>query len=73
MCAVRWFFQLRKTRQSPATFGTLSWRHWCTATLEEVLQPLLTEANVGKVALSCHFACEALCAELYDWDEVERG
>ena len=36
-------------------------------------QPLLTEADVGKVALSCHFACDALCAELYDWDEVERG
>ena len=30
----------------------------------EVLQPLLTEADMGKVALSCHFACDALCAEL---------
>ena len=39
----------------------------------EVLQPLLTAEDVGKVALSCHFACDALCAELYDWDEAERG
>ena len=39
----------------------------------EVLQPLLTADDVGKVAPSCHFACDALCAELYDWDEVERG
>ena len=32
----------------------------------EVLQPLLTSEEVGCVALSCHFACDALCAELYD-------
>ena len=37
-----------------------------------MLQPLPTVADMGKVALSCHFACDALCAELYDWDEVGR-
>ena len=31
----------------------------------EVLQPLLTAEDMGKVALSCHLACDALCAELY--------
>ena len=39
----------------------------------EVLQPLLTTEDVGKVALSCHLACDALCAEHYGWDEAERG
>ena len=34
----------------------------------EVLQPLLTAEDMAKVVLSCHFACDALCAELYDWD-----
>ena len=34
----------------------------------EVLQPLLTAEDMGKVALSCHFACVALCGELYDWE-----
>ena len=34
-----------------------------------VLQPLLTAEEMGKVALTCRFACDALCAELYDWDE----
>ena len=33
----------------------------------EVLQPLLTSEEVGCVALSCHFACDAFCAGLYDW------
>ena len=33
----------------------------------EVLQPLLTSEEVGCVALSCHFASDALCAELYNW------
>ena len=39
----------------------------------EVLQPLLTSKKVGCVALSCHFACDALCAELYDWYAAEHG
>ena len=39
----------------------------------EVLQPLLTSEEVGCVALSCHFACDALCAELYDWEAAEHG
>ena len=39
----------------------------------EVLQPLLSSEETGLVALSCHFACDALCAELYDWDEAEHG
>ena len=39
----------------------------------EVLQPLLTSEEVGCVALSCHFACDALCAELYDWEAAELG
>ena len=34
----------------------------------EVLQPLLTSEEM---ALTCHFACGALCAELHDWDEAE--
>ena len=36
----------------------------------EALQPLLTDEEMGKVALTCRFACDALCAELYNWDEV---
>ena len=36
----------------------------------EVLQPL---EEMGKVELSCRFARDALCAELYDWDEAEQG
>ena len=39
----------------------------------EVLEPLLASEEMGLVALSCHFACDALCAELYDWDEAELG
>ena len=39
----------------------------------EVLQPLLTSEEVGCVALSCHLACDALCAELYDWEAAELG
>ena len=39
----------------------------------DALQPLLTAEDLGKVALSFHFACDALCGELYDWDEAERG
>ena len=30
-------------------------------------------ASTGKVALTCRFACDTLRAELYDWDEAERG
>ena len=30
-----------------------------------MLQPLLSDEDMGKVALSCRFACDALCAELY--------
>ena len=41
--------------------------------VEEVLKPLLTTEETGKVALSCRFACDALCSELCDWDEAERG
>ena len=37
----------------------------------EALQLSLTAEEVGKVALTCRFVCDALCAELYDWDEVE--
>ena len=33
-----------------------------------VLQPLLSDEDMGKVALSCRFACDALCAELYALD-----
>ena len=39
----------------------------------EVLQPLLTSEEVGLVAMSCHFACDALCAELYHWEAAEHG
>ena len=39
----------------------------------EVSQPLLTSEEMGLVALSCHFACDSLCAELYDWDEPVLG
>ena len=39
----------------------------------EVMQPLLTSEEMGLVAMSCHFACDALCAELYDWDAVKCG
>ena len=35
--------------------------------MEEALQPSLTAEEMGKVALTCRFACDALCAELYDW------
>ena len=38
----------------------------------EVLQLLLTSEEMGLVALSCHFACDALSAELYDWDDLQR-
>ena len=38
----------------------------------EALQPSLTAQEMGKVALTCRFACDALCAELCDWDEAER-
>ena len=38
-----------------------------------VLQPLLTSEEICLVALSCHLACDALCAELHDWDEAEPG
>ena len=38
----------------------------------EVLQ-LLTSEEMGLVAMSCHFACDALCAELYDWEAAEPG
>ena len=37
------------------------------------LQPLLSSEEVGCVALSCDFACDALCAELHDWDAAEHG
>ena len=39
----------------------------------EVLQPLLTSEEVGCVALSCHFACDAPCEELCDWEAAEHG
>ena len=39
----------------------------------EVLQPLLTSEEMGLVALTCHFACDAFCAELHDWDAAECG
>ena len=39
----------------------------------KVLQPLLTSEEVACVALSCHFACDALCAELYDWAQQSHG
>ena len=32
-----------------------------------VLQALLTDEEMAKVALSCRFACDALCAELFAW------
>ena len=37
----------------------------------EVLQPLLTSEEMGLVGMSCHFACDAPCAELYDWEAAE--
>ena len=39
----------------------------------EVMQPLLMSEEMGLVAMSCHFACDASCAELYDWDAAECG
>ena len=39
----------------------------------DALQPLLTEEEMGKAALTCRFVCDALCAELYDWDGAECG
>ena len=39
----------------------------------EALQPSLSSEEMGKVALTCHFACDSLCEELYDWDGAERG
>ena len=46
-----------KKRRHPTTSGTLSWRQWCTSAWE-VMQPLLTAEEMGKVALSCRFACD---------------
>ena len=58
----------------PCNIWNLEWLLAGTGALpREVLQPLLAAEDMGKVALSCHFACGALCAELYDWDVVERG
>ena len=34
----------------------------------DVLQPSLSAEDMGKVVLTCHFACDALCVELCDWD-----
>ena len=31
------------------------------------LQPLFHDDDLGRIALSCRFACDALCAELYAW------
>ena len=36
-------------------------RVWAT------LQPLLHDDDLERIALSCRFACDALCAELYTW------
>ena len=31
-----------------------------------VLQRVLSDGDLGKVALTCHFACDSLCEEMYD-------
>ena len=63
---------VQQARQSPTTFGTLCWRHWCISASGRCCSRC-QRRKVGCVALSCHFACDALCAELYDWEAAELG
>ena len=62
-----------KTRQSPYNIWNALLAALVHFRIDEVLQPLLTSEEMGLVALSFHFACDALCAELYDWDAAECG
>ena len=67
MCAVRC--------DGSSSFGDEAepYNIWNALLAALVLQPLLTSEEMGLVALSCHFACDAPCAELCDWDEAELG
>ena len=38
--------------------------------MEDVPQPSLSAEDIGKVALTCRFACDAVCEDLCDWDGV---
>ena len=55
------------------TSGTLSCRQWCTSALEKRCSLRYPKRKIGKVALTCRFACDSMCEELYDWDGAERG
>ena len=73
MCSgLRWAVQLRKRGKALQIWNALL-AAVVHVRIGEVLQPLLTSEEVGCVALSCHFACDALCAELYDWEAAELG
>ena len=49
-----------KVRQSPYNIWNALLAPLVYFRIGEVLQPLLTSEEVGSVALSCHFACDAL-------------